>query len=250
MTRDTLPGEAEPWHVVQWSGGIGSWAAAQRVAAQHGTERMVLLFADVLAEHPDLHRFSREAAEQLGLPVVRVCDGRTPFQLFRDVRFLGNNRVAPCSAHLKLRPARRWLETHHHPSHAVLYIGIDSFESHRTPAIEKGWAPWRVKFPMCSPPFLTKADMLTWARDLGLRPPALYDPPYSLPHANCGGWCVRAGIRQWTHMLTVDPDGFRQIEAAEQELREALGDVAILRDRRGGRSRPLPLSELRHRAAN
>ncbi|ADL47651.1 hypothetical protein Micau_4136 [Micromonospora aurantiaca ATCC 27029] len=36
----------EHLHVVQYSGGIGSWAAAQRVAAQHGTKRLVLLLWD------------------------------------------------------------------------------------------------------------------------------------------------------------------------------------------------------------
>ncbi|MFG1879574.1 hypothetical protein ACGFIV_32550 [Sphaerisporangium sp. NPDC049003] len=210
---------------------------------------MILVFADTLIEHPDLYRFSRDAAEQLGLPVVRVCDGRTPFELFRDVRFLGNNRVAPCSRWLKQVPARRWLEAHIDPHQAILYVGIDHFEAHRTSSITRGWAPWTVEFPMCERPYLTKTEMLDWAINLGLRPPALYYPPYNLSHANCSGFCVRAGIRQWAHMLAVDPTGFAAAEATEQDLRDQLGDVAILRDRRAGRSRPLPLSELRTRAA-
>jgi len=210
---------------------------------------MVLLFSDPLSEHPDLHRFSRDAAEQLGLQVVRVCDGRTPFQVFRDVRFLGNNRVAPCSRILKQAPARRWLETHHDPQDTLLYVGIDQTEAIRTLPIVRGWAPWRVEFPMCAEPYLSKADMLDWAVQLGLRPPALYYPPYSLGHNNCGGWCVRAGIRQWTHMLAVDPAGFARVEAEEEDLRRQLGDVAILRDRRGGIARPLSLSRLRERSA-
>ncbi|MET7397347.1 hypothetical protein ABZS66_28065 [Dactylosporangium sp. NPDC005572] len=32
--------------VVQFSGGIGSWAAAMRVASEHSTGRLVLLAAD------------------------------------------------------------------------------------------------------------------------------------------------------------------------------------------------------------
>jgi hypothetical protein len=235
--------------VVQWSGGIGSWATAQRVAARYGTRDMLLLFADTLVEHPDLHRFSREAASQLGLEVIRVCDGRTPWQVFRDVRFLGNSRVAPCSRILKQAPARRWLESHLDPESTVLYVGIDHAEKVRTPPIVAGWAPWRVEFPMCEPPYLTKADMLDWAVRTGPRPPALYYPPYSLAHNNCGGWCIRAGIRQWTRMMAADPEGFARAEAEEQALRAELGDVAILRDRRGGVSRPLPLSRLRARSA-
>lgn len=75
-------------HVVQYSGGIGSWAATQRVIAEHGAEDLVLLFADTRAEDDDLYRFLRDSAAQIGVPVTVVADGRTPFQLFRDQRFL------------------------------------------------------------------------------------------------------------------------------------------------------------------
>ena len=45
----------------------------------------------------------------------------------------------------------------------------------------------------------------------------------------------------------VHPDRFAHAEAQEQQLRGELGDVAILRERRGGVSRPLTLNELRRR---
>jgi len=35
-------------HVVMFSGGIGSWATARRVADEHGPEHLTLLFADTL----------------------------------------------------------------------------------------------------------------------------------------------------------------------------------------------------------
>jgi hypothetical protein len=31
----------------------------------------------------------------LGVPVTVVADGRTPFEVFADQRFLGNSRLAP-----------------------------------------------------------------------------------------------------------------------------------------------------------
>lgn len=37
-------------HIVQYSGGIGSWAAAMRVAERHGVDDLVLLVADSRAE--------------------------------------------------------------------------------------------------------------------------------------------------------------------------------------------------------
>lgn len=112
-----------------------------------------------------------------------------------------------------------------------------------------GWRPWTVQFPMTDEPHLTKAQMLEWATDLGLRPPRLYLPPYNLPHNNCGGFCVRAGITQWARMLELDPAGYREHERQEEQLRAELGDVAVLRTRAGGVSRPLPLRDLRLRQA-
>ena len=41
-------------HVVFFSGGAASWAAARRIADQHGTDEMVLLFTDTKTEDEDL----------------------------------------------------------------------------------------------------------------------------------------------------------------------------------------------------
>jgi hypothetical protein len=162
-------------HVVQFSGGIGSWAAAMRVAAEHGTDNLVLLAADTKVEDPDLWRFVDDAGTLLGVTPVVVADGRTPWQVFANHRFLGNSLIAPCSVHLKQKPCRAWLTANADPATTVLYVGIDWSESQRVPAIEKGWAPWEVRFPMCDPPNLSKEHMLDWARAEGLRPPRLYE---------------------------------------------------------------------------
>lgn len=249
-TPPSLPGSgssADRLHVVQYSGGIASWAAAQRVAAQHGTDRLVLLFADVLTEDPDLYRWLDDSSAQLGVPITRVADGRTPWQLFQDVRYLGNSRVAPCTLALKIRPCRQWLETHADPDSTTLYIGLDASprDRRRSPAIAAGWKPWATSFPLLDPPHLSKDDLLAWARRLGLRPPRLYD--LGLPHNNCGGACVRAGKNHWTRLLQVLPDHYAAAEAAEAQLREQLGDVAILTEQRQRQRHRLTLSELHHR---
>ncbi len=232
-------------HVVQYSGGIGSWAATQRIIAAHGTTSLVLLVADTRAEDPDLWRFVHDSTTHIGVQPTIVADGRTPFEVFHDQRFLGNSRLAPCSAILKQRPSRAWLTGHADPADTVLYVGIDWSETRRIPAIERGWAPWTVRFPMCDPPYLSKQDMLDWCTSLGVRPPLLYDKGFS--HNNCAGICVRGGQKHWLHLLEVFPDRYAQAEAQEQQLRDELGDVAILRNRHGGVSRPLTLTELRRR---
>ncbi|WP_245716008.1 hypothetical protein [Micromonospora peucetia] len=49
-----------------------------------------------MTEDPDLYRWLDDSSAQLGVLITRVADGRTPWQLFHDVRYLGNSRIAPC----------------------------------------------------------------------------------------------------------------------------------------------------------
>ena len=211
---------------------------------------MTLLFADTHAEDVDNYRFLRDAEQQLGLPVVRISEGRTPEQVFEDEHFLGNNRVALCSQKLKIDPARRWVkERYPDPASCVLYVGIDNGEPERIPAIAAGWAPYEVKFPLTWPKYqhLRKDDLLVWSRAEGLEPPRMYDLGFS--HANCGGRCVRAGQAHWLHLLEVWPDRYADAEAFEQRIRAQLGkDVAHLRASHAGKSHPLTLAQLRRRA--
>lgn len=233
-------------HVVMFSGGVGSWAAARRVVASHGRRRVTLLFADTLIEDPDLYRFLDQAAADIGVPVTRIADGRTPWQVFKDKRYLGNTRVDPCSAILKRDLMRRWIEQNCRPRATTIHLGIDWSEQHRLDNAAPRWAPWRVDAPMCHPPFVDKAQMLDALRVAGIEPPRLYAMGFA--HNNCGGGCVKAGIGHFKLLLDKLPEVYGDWERNEQELREHLGkDVAILRDRSGGVVRPLPLLELRQR---
>jgi 3'-phosphoadenosine 5'-phosphosulfate sulfotransferase (PAPS reductase)/FAD synthetase len=231
--------------VVMFSGGVGSWATAQRVAERVGTEGMTLLFADTLMEDEDLYRFIDEAAGDVGAPLVKIADGRNIWQVFRDERFLGNTRVDPCSKILKRNLLRRWLEEHCDPATTVVYLGIDWTEAHRFTSAKKRWAPWTVEAPLCEKPYIDKRDALATLRLRGIRPPRLYEMGF--PHNNCGGGCVKAGQAQFARLLQQLPDRYAEWERNEEELRQELGDVAILRDRTDGTTKPLTLADLRRR---
>jgi hypothetical protein len=231
------------------SGGITSWATAVRVKDRVGAQDLTLLFADTLAEDEDLYRFLGDMEKDLELPVTRVADGRTPWQVFSDRKYIGNTRIAPCSVHLKQDPCRKWLTENAVPEDTVLYVGIDWMEAHRRPGVERGWAPWRVEFPLFDPPRHDKNWWIHEARRRGLAEPRLYRLGFA--HNNCGGACIKGGQKQWRHLLETFPDRFAANEHAEAHLREQLGtDATILRDRTGGTTKPLPLSELRRRAQN
>ncbi|MFT2014640.1 hypothetical protein ACMA1D_02145 [Streptomyces sp. 796.1] len=111
--------------------------------------------------------------------------------------------------------------------------------------------PWHVEAPLAGPPYLDKEDILQQAEGAGVRRPELYAQGFV--HNNCGGRCVRGGQAQWVHLLRTMPERYAEVEQQEEALRARLrerhgGDVAILRDRRRGKTVPLTLTELRRRA--
>jgi hypothetical protein len=233
-------------HIVMFSGGIGSWAAAKRVAEQHGTDDLTLLFTDTLIEDEDLYRFLGEAAANVGAPLIQITEGRDPWQVFLDERFLGSTHGDPCSRILKRQMSEQWLITNCNPVDTVVYTGIDWSEEHRHRRLSqrRGEKGWRYEAPMCGPPYLTKPDMIAALKREGITPPRLYAMGFA--HNNCGGFCIKAGLGHFANLLRTMPDRYAYHEAKEAELRQAVGwRNTILRDRIGGETKPLSLKRLR-----
>jgi 3'-phosphoadenosine 5'-phosphosulfate sulfotransferase (PAPS reductase)/FAD synthetase len=109
-------------HVVFFSGGIGSFFTAKRVIEKHGKENVVLLFTDTLIEDDDLYRFMDDASKFFDVPVTKIADGRTPWQVFKDVRWLGNSRLAQCSHILKQKTAETFIKANFNPEECTLYL--------------------------------------------------------------------------------------------------------------------------------
>ena len=229
-----------------FSSGAGSAVAAKRVAERYGTDDLVLLFADVNGEHPDNYRFFDEVVPWVGGEVVVLDnDGRTIWDVFRQKRFLGNSRIDPCSHYLKRQPMRRWLQANCDPADTTCYIGYDWTEGHRVDKAASYWEPWAVDSPLCWDPVMDKGDALDLLTEAGIEPPLLTRQGF--PHANCGGGCVKAGKGQFKKLLAMAPETFAEWERNEEEIRDLLGDVAILRDRFDGVVKPLSLREFRQR---
>src|SRR5690606_5033173 len=111
------------------------------------------------------------------------------------------------------------------PDDCVLYLGIDWTEEHRTNAPRKNWHPYKVEFPMCEEPYVTKDEMLQELERLGIEIPRLYKMGFA--HNNCGGFCCRAGQGHFANLLKQMPERFAEYEAKEEEIRQYLGkDVA------------------------
>ena len=112
-------------HVIFFSGGACSYCAAKRVVEKFGKENIVLLFTDTKIEDEDCYRFIDEAAQKLDVKLIKIADGRTPFEVYKSQKFLGNNRIAPCSHILKQKTARDYIFSHYEPQETVLYLGLD-----------------------------------------------------------------------------------------------------------------------------
>jgi hypothetical protein len=235
-----------------FSGGIGSWMTAKRVVDIVGAENVILLFSDVkgdtdnphIGEDEDTYRFIDEATAMLGAQLVRLVDGRNIWEVFRDRKFLGNSRIAPCSHELKQKPAKKWIWENCDPADTIIYVGIDWTETHRMEAVARGYHPYRVAAPLTVEPFITKKQMIAEAENLGLKAPRLYSLGFK--HNNCGGGCVRAGQKQFKQLLDTMPERFAVWEQNEEQMQNQLGsEVTILSRVVDGVKRPFSLRELR-----
>ncbi len=231
-------------HIVMYSGGIGSYMAAKRVVKKYGHEDTILLFSDTMTEDEDLYRFINESTKMLGAELVCLRDGRDIWQVFKDVKFLGNSRIAPCTRILKQEPSRKWVKENFSPNEVTLYVGIDWTEYHRLEKVIKNWDPYTVLAPMCDEPLICKKEMLEELQNDGIKEPRLYTLGFS--HNNCGGFCVKAGQGHFANLLKKMPERYLYHEQKEQEMIEFLGsNVAILKRTRDKKTIPLTLKQLR-----
>ena len=235
-------------HVVMFSGGLCSFHAAHRVLQERDRERVTLLFCDTLIEHDDLYRFLDDAGRVLNHPITRISEGRTPWQLFHDEGMIGNTRADLCSRILKRELADKWVKENCDPN-PVLYFGFDFTEAHRLEDV-KNAKPWaKCEAPLLKPPYLWPHQMVQRALDMGIEPSNSYKQGFS--HDNCGGFCVKAGHATFARLLHHRPDVFADNEAEEQRFRQTTGkDVSILRDRRGGETKPLTMRKFRENLEN
>lgn len=246
-------------YIVNFSGGWCSFWAAWRTIDRHGPANTVLLFADVLIEHADLYSFNETAARILGVPITRISVGKSPWQLFREEGLIGNTRSPICSIRLKREPLNEWMGAHYmlhrHQSDvfledATVVLGFDWTEFHRVTEFQDIHPHWRVSSPMVNEPLWNKCDMQREGEKLGLKTPTLYK--LGFPHNNCGGACVKAGISQFVHLYKVLPATFQEWEreellTIEEFKRRGIEIYTVLRDRRGGTTKPLRLHDLRLR---
>ncbi|WP_188260709.1 hypothetical protein [Azospirillum tabaci] len=216
----------------------------------------ILTLIDALPEyHEDPARRAQQLEEirqamALAVPqLVWLADGRDPWTLFFERKFLGNSRVDLCSKELKRDVADRWLKANRDPAVTTVYLGMDWTEEHRFIEAQARYARtgYRCEAPLCEAPFLPadwKVDLYSELLALGI---AVELYRLGFPHNNCGGFCIKAGQAFFALLLRTRPAVYAFHEAKEKAIRLILGDVSILKDRRGGVTRTLTLEAFRLR---
>ncbi|MBD2653124.1 hypothetical protein H6G45_06405 [Synechocystis sp. FACHB-383] len=236
-------------HIAFYSSGAASWLAAMRVAQKYGTENLYLVFADTGVEDQDNYRFLEESALVVGGKLIRLKDGRTPWDVYFENKWLSHRQGEKgCSFLLKIKPCQEWIKSmQFDPSTTTLYFGIGFEEIHRLTAIAQNWEPFKVEAPLCWDEF-GWADRTAIMQELsrhGLKRPRLYDLGFA--HANCGGFCVKAGLAHYRNLLEKLPEVYLEHEEKERQFRQCLGrdDVAILRQTVNGKTQGITLEDWR-----
>lgn len=205
-------------HIVMLSGGAASWAAGKRVVERYGAEDTVLLFADTRFEDEDTYRYLHDAAENIGAELEIVADGRDIWDVFLSERFMGNSRIDPCSKRLKREVCDRWIKERYKPDECIVYTGIDWTEMHRHERMAERKKPYVYEAPLLWEPQIAKPQIMEWSKAEGLRQQRLYD--IGMPHANCGGGCIKAGQAHWKQLWEQWPERYGLWESKEQWVYE------------------------------
>lgn len=268
---------------ISLSGGMGSTVTA--LAAHYYGLQYQLVFADTLIEDSDLYRFlidtvsvcegfSRQFHRHLSgmlakvpeaerdLPCRRekladlateICgdaerfvwlqDGRTPWEVYADVRFIGNTRKAQCSTKLKGNPVSQHVQYWSEPTDPLV-LGMDIGEQDRIDRAARRWAP-RPVVSLLNQYRIPKTDYGKWLDYYGIGRPRLYD--YGFSHNNCGGFCCKAGQKQFANLYHSMPERYRWHEEQMEQTMAAIGYTAkpFLREVVNGETQYMTLKEYR-----
>lgn len=226
---------------ISFSGGLGSGITA--LIAHENKLDFNLIFADTKIEDPDLYRFNEDIANAVGKKIITVTDGRTPWDVYIEKRWIGNTRTAHCSTELKTKPVMEWLSKNADPLDPLV-LGMDMSESDRIERAQRNWAPRPVvsllnMYKVWRPEY----DMIL--NRYGIRKPRLYGLGYE--HNNCGGFCCKAGLVQFERLYRTDPETYKYHEEEMERALLEIGPTAkpFLRQTTGGVTNYITLRQLR-----
>lgn len=234
-------------HAASFSGGVPSAIMVERIIARYGRENVMIWFADVLSEDDDLYRFVDDCMERWQGSIYYYTHGKKPLDVAQDKQMIPCDLHCPCSYELKVKPFRSFIKAM--PSLPTVYIGLEAHETKRLASVRKSYKE-AIPQAVVEYPLLWHEEprpmLQVCSDDLGIEPPRLYKLGFK--HNNCGGACVRQGVKEWVRLGYHFPERFAQYEQWEQEQRAQGGPRAersFCSVERKGHKVPMPLSQIR-----
>ena len=198
-----------------FSGGKGSLVAAWWLKV-NGYTNVKLLFTDTKSEDPDLYRFIYECQKYLGYDMIKLTEGRDIWEVFKDVKFMGNTRIDPCSRILKREITQKFIKKYKLTSDKFMFcFGIGLFEEDRLKPLAKNY-PFEVRSPLVDSYLDDTLIFNHFLERFNIKLPHLYS--IGLSHNNCGGFCVKAGLHHYRTLYTNDRERYLYFEKKEEEV--------------------------------
>ncbi len=206
------------FHIVSFSGGIGSALSAVEVVRRFGKDNVILVNSDLssLVETEDIKLFKKDVAVYLGCKYVSLNEGTTVDQF--DVALnhysffeFNTKNSAFCNYDLKIKFFDEWLENQHFDDFVVYFGFSPNEEKRRLNSIK--YSPYKVDFPL-----FWKNRTITDLNEIGIKPPKHYE---LFKHANCVG-CLKAGLLHWFVVYVYYPEVFNKAIETETKLKQYL----------------------------
>ena len=230
-------------YIVMFSTGKASAVVLDMAQRQYGKENTIALLTDTKWEDEDNYRFGNEIIKYHGANFAYRCEGRTPSEIWLQSGYLVGPAGSPCTRKLKIEQTFKYIKQQ--DDEVTLFFGIGKDEEHRKYNLIDRYGSSGVKceFPLIEYP-MTSAQLTSKIQnDWDIRIPRMYDLGFS--HANCGGRCVKAGVKHFLRLAEVWPNRFQEISQIEQAFRDKTGgDTTILRVSRNNKMVKLPLNKL------
>jgi 3'-phosphoadenosine 5'-phosphosulfate sulfotransferase (PAPS reductase)/FAD synthetase len=231
-------------YLMLYSGGWGSFLATDYLLnkVMKPEDSITLYFNDTKTESPELYKFLETTTKYFNLELVIDSDGRDIWDVFKDRKFIGNSRVDICSDVLKRSRAHKFIKQFS-PVSTVVCTGFSWSEKDRLDRAMDHWKPYLLIAPLIEGWVDTDIYSKELIQRSGIQKPEHYE--LGFPHFNCGGFCVKAGLDQFSLLLEKLPEVYMYHEGREKELIEVYGLKPFLRKSVNGEILYLTMEQFR-----
>lgn len=198
--------------VSQFSCGAASAVATKLILAEHSPERVLIVNAFLVEEHPDNQRFMDDCERWFGHPIIRLRDekyGASALEVWKRERFLVGHGHAKCSKALKRDVLNAFKR-----SDDVMVLGFTAEEYDRYNRFVDANNGVQVIAPLIDRG-LGKADCLAMIERAGIELPMMYRLGFN--NNNCLG-CPKGGEGYWNKIRRTFPGTFANMVQVQEIL--------------------------------